>query len=180
MGNKYLWTICKAQFTKVFVLLLFLGFSFIEITSASEVRENELTGTQRNYHLLIDKSDYKLYLFQGEDLVKEYSIAIGKNSGDKKRVGDLRTPIGFFRVDGIFDSQRWTHDFKDGKGEIPGAYGPWFISLATPWEGIGIHGTHDPDSIGTSVSEGCIRMRNSDVAELKEYLFINILVEVRE
>ncbi|MDD6850571.1 MAG: L,D-transpeptidase [Veillonellaceae bacterium] len=44
------------------------------------------------------------------------------------------------------------------------------MSLNTGWDGIGIHGTHDPNSIGTNASEGCIRMYNQDVAELKEII----------
>ncbi len=32
--------------------------------------------------------------------------------------------------------------------------------------GIGIHGTTDPASIGTSASDGCIRMLNQDVEEI--------------
>ena len=50
---------------------------------------------------------------------------------------------------------------------IKGAYGPWFIRLKTPWKGIGIHGTHDPDSIGKDITEGCIRLKNSDLLDLK-------------
>jgi len=34
----------------------------------------------------------------------------------------------------------------------------------------GIHGTIDPDSIGKSMSLGCIRMRNENVAELYSML----------
>ena len=62
--------------------------------------------------------------------------------------------------DEVIDASYWTHDFGDGKGEIEGAYGPYFISLDTSnlsggaWDGIGIHGTHNPASIGTCASEG--------------------------
>ena len=119
------------------------------------------------YTILIDKSDFSLTLKQDDQVEKIYSVAIGKNSGQKQQPGDLRTPSGEFTVDEIIDSSSWKHDFKDGKGEIEGAYGPWFISLETGWDGIGIHGTHDPASIRTMVSEGCIRMNNADVEEVK-------------
>ena len=119
------------------------------------------------YTILIDKSDFSLTLKKDDQVEKIYSVAIGKNAGQKQQPGDLRTPSGEFKVDEIIDSSSWTHDFKDGKGEIAGAYGPWFISLETGWDGIGIHGTHDPASIRTMVSEGCIRMNNADVEEVK-------------
>ena len=119
------------------------------------------------YTILIDKSDFSLTLKKDDQIEKVYPVAIGKNAGQKQQPGDLRTPSGEFTVDEIIDASSWTHDFKDGKGEIAGAYGPWFISLVTGWDGIGIHGTHDPASIRTMVSEGCIRMNNADVEEVK-------------
>jgi lipoprotein-anchoring transpeptidase ErfK/SrfK len=50
---------------------------------------------------------------------------------------------------------------------IEKAYGPWFIRLKTGWKGIGIHGTHAPSSIGKNDTEGCIRLRNEELVELK-------------
>lgn len=133
-----------------------------------------------SYTLLIDKSDYTIYLLSGEETTQSWPIAIGKNPGQKQRVGDMTTPTGVFYVDEIIDSSSWTHDFKDGKGEIAGAYGPWFISLVTGWDGIGIHGTHDPNSIGTMVSEGCIRLYNEDLAELKNIVTVGMKVTIQE
>ena len=94
-----------------------------------------------DYSIYINKSDYKLSLFKGHELIKTYPIAVGKNPGDKKRVGDNRTPVGDFHVVSIENASSWSHDFRDGKGKIKGAYGPWFIRLdAKGWKGIGIHG----------------------------------------
>ena len=128
--------------------------------------------------MVVDKFEYKLYLFKEGNEIKNYDIAIGKNPGQKQRVGDMTTPVGEFKVDEIINSSYWTHDFKDGNGEIKGAYGPWFISLETGWDGIGIHGTHNPSSIRTMASEGCIRMNNHEVAELKELISIGTKVVV--
>ena len=132
------------------------------------------------YTILIDKSDFSLTLKKDDQDEKVYPVAIGKNSGQKQQSGDLRTPTGSFIVDEIIDSSSWKHDFKDGKGEIEGAYGPWFISLETGWDGIGIHGTHDPASIRTMVSEGCIRMNNADVEELKAKIELGAKVMIQE
>lgn len=140
----------------------------------------------------IHKLSHRLELFEkGKGSpIRTYSCAVAKNPGDKQRAGDNTTPTSWgdviesipgaspetpsstipFVVDEIDYAADWTHDFGDGQGEIAGAYGPWFISLNTGWDGIGIHGTHDPDSIGKNVSEGCIRLHNEDVAELKELI----------
>ena len=129
--------------------------------------------------LVVTKSAYTLELFEGETLVETFPVAVGKNGGEKQAVGDNRTPEGEFAVSSIEDSRKWTHDFGDGKGAVKGAYGPWFIRLATPvWKGIGIHGTHDPASIGTAATEGCIRLRNSDLLRLVARISVGTRVRI--
>lgn len=92
----------------------------------------------------------------------------------------MKTPEGLFSVQQIQDASAWTHDFGDGKGEIRGAYGSHFIRLKTPGHrGIGIHGTHDPASIGTRATEGCVRLNNSDLLELvKKYVYVGMPVVI--
>lgn len=132
------------------------------------------------FWLDISKGEHILRVMQGGEVVESFGIATGKNAGNKERVGDMRTPEGTFSVVQVQDSSWWTHDFGDGKGEISGAYGPWFVRLKTGWQGIGIHGTHDPASIGTDATEGCIRLTNENIAKLKEkYVTIGMRVVIR-
>lgn len=114
------------------------------------------------YRIEIDKAGYKLFLFKGDRLLKTYGVAIGRNpdGADKQKKGDLRTPEGNFYVQSIEKSDKWLHN-----GTF--AYGPWFLRLKTPWQGIAIHGTDEPKSIGTKASEGCVRMHSEEVTELK-------------
>ena len=133
------------------------------------------------YSIKVNKAAHTLTLYKGNEVVRTYSIAVGKNTGDKQRVGDNRTPTGNFKIVSIENASKWTNDFKDGKGTIKGAYGPWFLRLdAKGWKGIGIHGTHDPDSRGTMATEGCIRLSNEDIAELKTFAYKNMPVVIRE
>ena len=155
-----------------------------------------LASADEQHLIKVHKQSYTLELFEEGNAVplKVYGVAVAKNPGDKQKTGDNRTPTSWgsavaiparyagaavgvpsaqvpFVVEEICDASYWTHDFGDGKGVIEGAYGPWFISLDTGWIGIGIHGTHAPASIGTMASEGCIRLRNEDVAELKQLIY---------
>ena len=121
--------------------------------------------------ILIDKGKHKLYVMNGKNSkpITTYGVATGKNPENKAKPGDLRTPEGDdFYVQSVQDASTWSHDFHDGKGVIKKAYGPWFIRLHPGWNGIGIHGTHDPKSIGKDATEGCIRLKNKDVEELKK------------
>lgn len=130
--------------------------------------------------LLISKQDMKLRLidYKGNELFVS-DIACGSNYGNKQKKGDLKTPEGIFSIADIQNSQSWSHDFHDGKGKIDGAYGPFFIRLNVPvYKGIGIHGTHDSLSIGTRVTEGCVRLRNEDIVKLVPMLNVPMTVVI--
>jgi lipoprotein-anchoring transpeptidase ErfK/SrfK len=117
---------------------------------------------------LVSKQEMRLsvYDYKGKELCK-FPIACGLNYGNKGKKGDMKTPEGVFKVAYIEDAANWSHNFKDGKGEIAGAYGPYFIRLYVPkYSGIGIHGTHDPGSMEKRATEGCIRLKNEDLLKL--------------
>jgi hypothetical protein len=129
----------------------------------------ELDQIRNSNFILIDKSDYTLRVYDYEGrMLARYGIALGSSVGNKRSIGDMRTPEGVFKIESVENAGSWSHDFKnDTLGEIKGAYGPYFIRLKVPGQrGIGIHGTHEPNSIGKRVSEGCIRMRNEDIEKL--------------
>jgi lipoprotein-anchoring transpeptidase ErfK/SrfK len=139
--------------------------------------------------LHLSKREFTLYVMQGDSILHRFPVALGKVSGDKEQAGDNRTPEGKFRISKIHNSQQWVYDFKDGKGPIAGAYGPWFLRLETAaetrrsgksWAGIGIHGTHDPASIGTPATEGCIRLRNDHLEVLRTMVRPGTPVTIRE
>lgn len=118
--------------------------------------------------LIISKEKMQLILidYKGDTLFHA-PVATGKAYGDKQEQGDMCTPEGIFKVADIQNSSKWTHDFGDGKGNISGAYGNHFIRLNVPGhKGIGIHGTHAPESIGKRETEGCIRLNNDDLERL--------------
>lgn len=141
---------------------------------------NKLEEYNKAALIIIDKQNMELRVIGLDGETKaSFGISCGKGFGNKQEKGDNRTPEGIFRIQDIQDSSNWKHDFGDGKGEISGAYGPWFIRLCTdPHKGIGIHGTHAPHSIGTRATEGCIRLKNEDVEKLKEMVYCGLNVVV--
>lgn len=184
---KLYWT--RYYIAIVFIMLLFVLPVSIVCRGDAIVKDiNQKNAVQ--YRIEIDKSECLLNIYNSDnEIIRFFPIAVGKNRGDKEMAGDHRTPEGDFWVNRIRESSDWTHDFGDGKGEIKGAYGPWFFSLYTgsettksnkSWQGIGIHGTHDPSSIGSCASEGCIRLVNRDVVELKNYVCLGTQVKITD
>lgn len=161
------------HFLTMVVITVLLSFAVAAgaETAAPEYLRGKLdsmASVPRGTWFALSKKNFKLFVMDGKNVVESFDIAVGKNKGQKQKVGDNRTPEGMFKIIQIQNASYWTHDFRDGKGEIKGAYGPWFIRLETGWKGIGIHGTHDPSSIGTNATEGCIRLRNDELLRLKE------------
>ena len=137
--------------------------------------------TSHTYSLVITKSAYRISLLDNGTPIKEYNCAIGRNPRQKTKTGDARTPVGTFKVESINPSSDWISD-EDGKG----AYGPWFITLDTrelskgEWNGIGISGTNKPEGLGRASSAGSVRVRNSDIEEIKKFVKVGTIVTIKE
>ena len=158
-----------------------LGVATEQPAESVQPADEEPAGDYRRAdHIIISKQTMTLSLYDdSRHLICRFPIAVGKNLGNKRRVGDMKTPEGEFTVQQIQLAAHWTHDFGDGKGVIEHCYGNWFIRLKTPpHKGIGIHGTHAPESIGTRATEGCIRLKNSDLDSLKPMVKVGMRVVV--
>ena len=139
--------------------------------------------------IVMSKKDYYLYVYeaQGSDtvMVARYDCAFGLKKGNKEGQGDMRTPhctmAEPFSITQIVDASSWCHDFGDGRGNIK-AYGNWFLRLATAGhKGIGIHGsTNNRESVPGRASEGCIRLKDEDISDLrKNYAFEGMKVVIK-
>ena len=142
----------------------------------------------KNCFILISKPEYRLYVCEvvESDTVKRvhYPVCVGKAMGQKQKKGDMKTPEctaeNPFVITEIVDASDWHHDFGDGRGSIL-SYGHWFMRLKTPgFSGIGIHGsTNNESSVPGRGSEGCIRLRDDDLIQLKEkYAFVGMRVVI--
>lgn len=143
---------------------------------------------KNNCFILISKPELRLYVCEvvGADTIRRvhYPVCVGLNKGQKQKKGDMKTPESTvenpFTITEIKDASKWTHDFGDGRGQIL-SYGNWFMRLKTPGHsGIGIHGsTNNESSVPGRGSEGCIRLRNNDLDDLKaNYAFVGMRVVI--
>ena len=122
------------------------------------------------FHAMIDKGTYTLEVYLGRTFVKHFRVGLG---------ADDTTPSGEWRVDTKLKNPTY---YPPRGGQIVAADDPE-NPLGERWIGLegisgeaagllryGIHGTIEPESIGQSVSLGCIRMYNEDVEALYTYL----------
>ena len=144
---------------------------------------------RENCFIVMSKKDYYLYVYeaQGKDTVMlaRYDCCFGLKKGNKERKGDMKTPNSSmevpFKITQLADASTWKHDFGDGRGNIK-SYGDYFLRLLTPGHsGIGIHGsTNNEVSVPGRASEGCIRLKDSDIIDLRRnYAFAGMKVVIK-
>lgn len=158
-------------------------FNVADINDVAKVYKETVNKAQCFF--VISKQEFRLYVYEvaGNDttLVAHYPVCYAKFKEGKTRQGDMRTPDcslnAPFRISQICDASTWRHDFKDGRGNIK-AYGDWFIRLDLSKSNvpaaikgnrsIGIHGSSgNKESVPGMDSEGCIRLRDADIRDLK-------------
>ena len=110
------------------------------------------------FSIVVDKSQNILTLKADGNVFKTYRVSTGKPA--------TPTPAGTFKIINKIVDPPW---YPPGQKAIPP--GDPRNLLGVRWLGIskpsyGIHGTIDPASIGQSVTEGCVRLKNEDVEEL--------------
>lgn len=109
------------------------------------------------YRIIVDLSEFRLYLYNGGRLIRTYPVGVGTIA--------TSSPMGSFRI--------------INKAPHPGGpYGAYWLGLSKPH--YGIHGTDSPSSIGKRVSHGCIRMHNRDVTELASLVPVGTVVVLRK
>lgn len=118
------------------------------------------------FSILVNKSQNILMLKSDEEILKTYIVSTGKNNC---------TPVGSFKIVNKLANPTW---FKAG-GVVPAQSSE--NMLGTRWMGFdlagyGIHGTIEPKELGKQVTQGCVRLNNSDVEEL--YSIIPVGTEV--
>jgi lipoprotein-anchoring transpeptidase ErfK/SrfK len=128
--------------------------------------------------LTVDRAHYTLRLFKNLRLSKTYGVAVG--------MAGLETPAGEYHITDKQVNPAWHVPNSAWAGSLAGQVIPGGASnnpLVARWlgiqDGIGIHGTNEPWSIGSSASHGCIRMRPDDVIDLYDRVPVGTPVLIR-
>lgn len=123
------------------ILLIYIGYSRKVASYSFGIKNYD---PKKAIVIIINLPDNFLSVFQDNKLLKTYQVSSGTPS--------TPSPVGSWKV--------------ITKGPWDKGFGGYWIGLNVPWGQFGIHGTTHPESIGSNASQGCIRMRNNEVAEL--------------
>ena len=126
------------------------------------------------FNAKIYRSSFTMDIYLQNTYVQSFRVGLGKN--------ETETPTGIWRVksDGKLEKPPWP-DPVSGRIVYPEdpeyPLGSRWIGLegltgeAKNRTGFGIHGTKEPETIGTASSQGCIRLNNGKVILVYNMLF---------
>lgn len=143
-----------------------------KVKSDFEPQEVAFSGYQRGT-IVIDTSSRYLYLVESSSTARRYAIAVGREGLEfkgKATVGDKQEwPRWIPTLDMQKREPKKYGQYKDG---MPGGpENPLGARAIYLYQGkkdthIRIHGTNQPQTIGTNASNGCFRMVNDHVKDL--------------
>jgi lipoprotein-anchoring transpeptidase ErfK/SrfK len=132
------------------------GECITDQTKNGELAKNE----EPPLSVYVSTKEEILEVYAGGKRIAAFPVTVGS--------AETVSPIGRWTVKAISKLPNFRYDLKmlqEGKRSSnfhvlpPGANNPaGVVWIALNKEGIGIHGTNDPDSIGRSASHGCIRL----------------------
>ncbi|MFZ2290599.1 MAG: L,D-transpeptidase family protein [Halopseudomonas yangmingensis] len=135
--------------------------------------------------VLVHKHERRLELLSGDQVVRSYRIALGRQPiGHKQQRGDQRTPEGIYTLDWRQHSEQFNlsiHiDYPNLKDRISAMQ-----RGVDPGSMIMIHGTPIDEEFpewyfkGLDWTNGCIALQNDDMRELWKLVPDGTLIEIR-
>ncbi len=132
--------------------------------------------------LLINLPELDLYYFKDGTYQRRYTLAIGKPSwptptGNYKIIDKRRNPT--WNVPESIQEEMWDEGLEVVEKVPPGPKNPLgkFFML-TSAEGVGIHATNRPWSVGHYASHGCIRMLPDEIEKLFPEVHVGTPVKI--
>jgi lipoprotein-anchoring transpeptidase ErfK/SrfK len=128
-----------------------------------EVTRSEVASQYPSY-LTLDRGTFTLRLWKNLKLAKTYTVAVGMEG--------LETPEGLYHIQEKEENPSWHVPDSAWAGELagqvipPGPEDPIKARWMGIFEGAGIHGTEELESLGSAASHGCVRMSIPDVIDL--------------
>ncbi|PJD91395.1 MAG: L,D-transpeptidase [Legionella sp.] len=162
--------------------------------------------TQKNEtYILIDAATQTMHCYQDDILWKSYAVSTGKN-GLGEQQGSECTPRGWHAVhaiigrnypeNSVFVARKWTGELYSPALSALHPNRDWILTRIIQLDGlepgrnrggdvdslsryIYLHGTPDKTKLGVPGSRGCVRMANTDIIELAEWVSVGTRVCVQ-
>ncbi len=187
------------QITLLAVVVLLVSFvpkpkkkPAVKKTAKHQVKTPVTDSIRNPYYIIVDKSEYELYVYDDEGWYATYPIVFGsKDLSDKMREGDKRTPDGNFKVVLKKMHKKWGPELlldypnktsvqkfneRKAKGLIP--------KTAKIGDGIAIHATRPGEEWTIdnfyNWTDGCVSVKYTEMKDLYSYIPVGTPVTIRQ
>jgi len=133
------------------------------------IAADQVTLSTTPYRLVVSMRKHRLELFEDGRRTARYPVGVGKST--------TPTPPGEYYLTELIQPP-----------DPDGVYGPYAFGLSAYSETLkrfaggpgqlGLHGTNEPDKVGTDVSHGCLRLANDVITELAQTLPLGTPIEI--
>lgn len=127
--------------------------------SSGWVRAADVTVSWVPYRIEVGISEHRIRVFDDDELIVDEPVGVGRQ--------DRPTPGGVYYLKELLQ--------PPNPGGVYGTYAyglSGFSNVLSSFNGgpgvIGIHGTNEPEALGSDVSSGCIRLHNDVIERLVE------------
>ncbi len=156
-------------------------------------------------HIVIYAESQQMHCYIEDVLYKTYAVSTGKN-GLGEQSGSECTPRGLHQIhriiglnqaiNGVFVGREWTGEYYSEALAADYPTRDWILTRILQLDGlvdgynrggnvdslsryIYIHGTPNSTVLGVPGSHGCIRMQNSDMIELANWVQVGTRVNIK-
>ncbi len=123
------------------------------------VNASEVALSRVPYRIEVGISEHRIRVFNGDALIVDEPVGVGRQ--------DRPTPGGVYYLKELLQPPNPNGPYGTYAYGLSG-----FSNVLTSFNGgsgvIGIHGTNEPEALGTDVSSGCIRVHNDVIERLVE------------
>ena len=147
---------------------LYVASDYAKLMSVPGEVKTNATNTKR---IIVDRSEQKLYAYDGDELFMKISVSTG--------LSDMPTPRGNFKIFSKIPSrymQGPLPGISDQEYDLPGV--PWTMYFTA--EGAAIHGAYWHDKFGSVWSHGCVNLPIAEAEKLYNWAPIGTRVTVQD
>lgn len=133
------------------------------------VHKDQVDLLRHNYAILVELDEFRLTVFDHDQVVLETTVGVARDNAP--------TPLGRYYTTEILRPLQPDSVYGAFAYGLSG-FSDTFVTFNGGPGQLGIHGTNDPETLGSNVSAGCIRMHNDDITKLVEELKVTAGVPV--
>lgn len=133
------------------------------------VHRNDIDILRHNFAIRVDLDNFELTVFDREQVVLQSTVGVARENAP--------TPLGRYYTTELLEPITPDSVYGAFAYGLSG-FSDTFVTFNGGPGQLGIHGTNAPETLGTNVSSGCVRMHNDDITRMVEVLLVRTGVPV--